>query len=561
MDGSNIGQVAPDPKDWTANPVNRVYVPSAAPEQHGYYSAVAKELGLEVHKLPPREEITAGYIRDLNQAPGILALAMEEVSDPTSNETKLAGVPFVVPGGRFNELYGWDSYFINQGLILSGQYGLARGILINFIFCIKHYGKILNANRTYYLGRSQPPFVTSMVLELYDEIKEEPGAKDLLQEGLAAAIHEYYTIWATEPRLHTGTGLSRYSPIGIGVPPETEASHFDHILGPYAEAEEMEIPQFIQKYNEEEVEDRGLHEYFRHDRAARESGHDTSYRLDGCTADLATVDLNSMLYKYEKDIAYAIRTLFNNELQVPKEFQTEQNSQSGCETAEVWEERAESRRAAMNRYMWDNDQGMYSDYNCVKDAKTGYESVTTLLSMWAGVASEEQAARLVEYLSRFEEYGGLASTTLKSRGETGPERPNRQWDYPYGWAPHQTLAWTGLLKYGYLLEARRLAYKWAYMITRVFADYNGTVVEKYDVTTSIDPHKVSAEYGNQGLDFEGVPPEGFGWVNASHIFACTLLTREMREQLNRLVPYDELDQEIINASAVKEWTTLAISVT
>lgn len=552
MDGSNIGQVATDPKDWEAKSVLRVYVPRGEEEQYTYYQEIARDqshLGLEIHLLPHHEEITAKYIRDLNDGPGILALAMTKVPDGADGSTKLEGVPFVVPGGRFNELYGWDSYFINRGLNRSGQLDLARGMLKNFVFCIKNYGKILNANRTYYLGRSQPPLLTSMVLEVYNEIKHEPGAKDLLREGLAAAIQEYYTIWTSKQRLDPRTGLSRYAPIGVGVPPETEKSHFDHILKPHAEASGMEIPGYVEKYNACEIDNQDLDEYFRHDRAARESGHDTSYRLDGRTADLATVDLNSLLYKYETDIANAIRTVFDNELGLPEEFQTKENRETGFETPEIWEERAKTRRDAMNQYLWDEEKGMYYDYDCAQQAHTGFESATTFVSMWARIPSEHQAAKLVENLSKFEEYGGLASTTLESRGETGPERPNRQWDYPYGWAPHQDLTWTGLLHYGYVKEAQRLAYKWLCMITQVFADFNGTVVEKYDVTRQVDAHKVSAEYGNQGLGFKGVPPEGFGWVNAGYVVGCELLTPELRKEVGRLVPYELLDEELINNSA------------
>ena len=102
----------------------------------------------------------------------------------------------------------------------------------------------------------------------------------------------------------------------------------------------------------------------------------------------------------------------------------------------------------------------------------------------------------------------LLSGTKESRGRIGLDRPNRQWDYPFGWAPQQMLAWTGLQRYGFEDECQRLAYRWLYMITKAFSDFNGVVVEKYDVTRPIDPHKVEAEYGNQGADFKGVPREG-----------------------------------------------------
>ena len=111
-------------------------------------------------------------------------------------------------------------------------------------------------------------------------------------------------------------------------------------------------------------------------------------------------------------------------------------------------------------------------------------------------------------LPKFEAFRGLVSGTERSRGKINLERPNRQWDYPFGWAPQQMLAWAGLEQYGYGEDAQRLAYKWLYMVTKAFVDFNGVVVEKYNVTRELDPHKVEAEYGNQGADFKGVPREG-----------------------------------------------------
>ncbi len=115
---------------------------------------------------------------------------------------------------------------------------------------------------------------------------------------------------------------------------------------------------------------------------------------------------------------------------------------------------------------------------------------------------------MAKALPKFEEVGGLAASSRASRGEIGPDRPQRQWDYPFGWAPQQMLAWTGLIRYNYTEEAERLAYRWLLMITRAYHDFNGVVVEKYDVTRVVDPHRVDAEYGNQGLDFQGVAKEG-----------------------------------------------------
>ena len=144
-----------------------------------------------------------------------------------------------------------------------------------------------------------------------------------------------------------------------------------------------------------------------------------------------------------------------------------------------------------------------------------YESSTCFWALWAGLATPEQAQEMVpKALQLFEVTGGLVSGTEDSRGRIGVDRPSRQWDFPYGWAPHQMLAWVGLEKYGYLVETRRIAYRWLYTLTKSFFDYNGVVPEKFDVVNIT--HKVHVEYGNVGADFKFVVREGFGWMNASY---------------------------------------------
>lgn len=540
IDGHNIGEAGRDPKDWTDDPRPRIYVPPGAPAQLEYYRNIAKdhpELRLDVQLLD--SNITSEYVKDLNNKPGLLALAMHPKYNESTMKEDLIGVPFVVPGGRFNELYGWDSYMISLGLIVSDRVDLAKAMVINFCFCIKHYGKILNANRTYYLSRSQPPFLTDMALRVYDRIKTEPDAKEFLRNAILAAIKEYYSVWVSAPRFDPATGLSRYRPEGKGVPPETEPSHFTHILTPYAEKHGMEFRDFVEAYNHSEIEEPELDEYFLHDRAVRESGHDTSYRLEKVCANLATVDLNSLLYKYEVDIAMVIRTHFNDRLDIPEEFRTESSRDITHESSAVWDRRARRRKMRMDSHLWDQEKGMFFDYDTAKNQRTSYETATTFWAMWAGLATPRQAADMVEKaLPRFEAYGGLVSGTEDSRGPVGLERPNRQWDFPYGWAPQQMLAWAGLLRYGYEEEAKRLAYKWLFMITKAFVDFNGVVVEKYDVTRPIDPHRVDAEYGNQGVDFKGAPREGFGWVNASYVYGLEILNAHMRRSLGAITPYE-----------------------
>ncbi|KAF7594604.1 alpha,alpha-trehalase nth1 [Aspergillus hancockii] len=508
IDSSNIAMVARDPKDWTETPKGRIYVPAGAQDQFEYYSKFSlehPEANLEVVLLP--EKITASYVRDLNDAPGLLALAVEKSFNLLTEQDEIRGLPFVVPGARFNELYGWDSYFIVLGLLRSGHEDLARSTILNFCFCIEHYGKVLNANRTYYLCRSHPPFLTDMALETYQHMKHQPGALDLLRQATQAAIKEYYTVWNCAPRLDAATGLSRYQADGLGVPPETEKAHFSHILTPYAARHNLAIDDFVRAYNRGAIIEPDLDEYFLHDRSLRESGHDTTYRLENVCADLVTVDLNSLLYKYERDISFIIRTYFADVFHLPSSWSG--TTSDTVETSAAWDRRARLRKARMNQYLWNEEKAMFLDYSTRTGEQMPYESVTTLWPLWARLATPQQATRLVTVsLPKFEHGGGLAACTESSRGQVGLERPNRQWDYPYGWAPHQMLAWRGLMNYGYQEEAQRLAYKWVHMMTKAFVEFNGVVVEKYDVTKPDGPHKVDAEYGNRGGDFRGVSREG-----------------------------------------------------
>ena len=509
IDGSNIGKVARDDKAADKRP--RIYIPRGAPEQHEYYTRVAREhpqLDLDVQWLAD-DPSDPDYVRDLNDHPGLLAIAMEPCGTTPDGHTDYCGLPFVVPGGRFNELYGWDSYMETLGLLIHGRVDLARSMVRHFCFCIRHYGKILNANRTYYLCRSQPPFLTDMALRVYDHIRHDPASLDFLRDALLAAIKDYYTTWMALPRYDAASGLSCYRPDGRGVPPETEATHFVNKLEPLARKYNMSYDEFIHAYNHADprIHEPELDDFFRHDRSVRESGHDTSYRLEGVSADLATVDLNSCLYKYEADIARTIRALFADALPIPPAWRAP--GQPAIETSAMWDRRATRRRNTMSRLMWSDDTGMFFDYNVVDRKQTGYESATTFWAMWAGAATPHQAAQLAaRALPRFEARGGLAAGSRASRGPISLHRPNRQWDYPYGWAPQQILAWTGFLRYGFDDVAQRLAYRWLYMCTRSFVEYNGVVVEKYDVTRQGGAHIVTAEYGNQGAGFKGAPTEG-----------------------------------------------------
>ena len=329
-------------------------------------------------------------------------------------------------------MYGCESYMETIGLLVSERIDLAKGMVLNFCFCIKHYGKIFNANRTCYLGRTQPPFLTDMALRVFETIKHEPDATTFLREAILAAIKEYYTVWMASPRLDPLTGLSRYCPEGIGVPPETEDTQFIHILEPYASKYGITYPEFIKAYNKYDrtITEPELDEYFLHDRTVRELGHDTSYRLENVAANLATIDLNSLLYKYETDIARTIETHFGGRLTIPPELcaGVQGIKPNQVETSAAWDRKAKNRRKAVDRYLWNEDSGLYFDYDTIKQEQTNYETATTFWAMWSGLAAtpRQAAALVIKALPKFEAFGGLVSGTEESRGKVGIERPSRQ---------------------------------------------------------------------------------------------------------------------------------------
>ncbi|KAF9354396.1 alpha,alpha-trehalase nth1 [Mortierella sp. NVP85] len=543
IDAEGLEMISNDPKNRSRNTAPRIYIPFGEDETFEYYNKVKiskPALRLEVEQLP--KDITPEYVQSINEKPGILALAMTKHVDEEGHET-LKGVPFVVPGGRFNEMYGWDSYFESLGLLVDGRLELAKGMVDNFVYEIQHYGKILNANRSYYLMRTQPPFLTDMMLKVYDRLPTslELENKQWLADTLTAAIKEYFTVWMSEPRYDPESGLSRFYSEGCGMPPETEATHFDHVIQPFADAMGISIEEYGKRYNERTVIEPALDTYFKHDRAVRESGHDTTYRLDNCCADIATVDLNALLYKYETDIAETIQSLFGDSFETPfftsyetRDLAEKDRPSTVVHTSAEWFERARIRQKKLNEYCWNEERGMFFDYDTRLKTMGTYESVTTFFTMWAGCADREKAERMMtSALPLFEVTGGLVSGTESSRGFITLARPNRQWDFPFGWAPHQIIAWIGFERYGFIEEARRTCYRWLYTITKSFVDFNGVVPEKFDVVNMT--HKVQVEYGNVGVDFKFIPREGFGWMNASYQVGLSYMDRGLRRALGAVM--------------------------
>ncbi|MBZ9778618.1 trehalase [Psychroflexus sp. CAK8W] len=496
--------------------IRRLYVPSTDSVGVSYFKSIESDFkNFEVVVLP--ENISPEYVKSINDKPGILSLQI------TNGE----GTPFVVPGGRFNEMYGWDSYFEGVGLNVDGRQDLSIAMIENFAYQIQHYGKILNANRSYYLTRSQPPFMTSFIRETFES--EEGLNEEWLTQMLNAALDEYFNVWMKQEKKLTATGLNRYFAEGIGIPPETEEGHFDTYLETVASQYQMPLDEFIEGYQTGAIEDEAVDEYFLHDRSLRESGHDTTWRLDGRCADLNSVALNALLYKYETDFAYLIKTYFDDSF-----LFEDQNLDEN-----YWMQIADERKLLVNQFLWNEEEGSYYDYNFKTQKPLIYDSATNFYPLWSNLASPEQADKMKDkLLQSLKAEGGILSSSKASVEQFASSEVSRQWDYPNGWAPHQMLIWKGLLNYGYNTEAEELAYRWMWMITKNAVDYNGTIPEKYDVVNRT--HKVYAEYGNVGTEFDYITPEGFGWMNASYQYGLTLLSDELRENLNALVDPDKL---------------------
>ena len=230
----------------------------------------------------------------------------------------------------------------------------------------------------------------------------------------------------------------------------------------------------------------------------RESGFDISFRFEpygAATHHFAPVCLNSLLYKTEKDLEEISRLL--------------------GKTAEAgqWKQRAELRKRQINQYLWDDQRGLFFDYDLRTGARSRYEYATTFYPLWAGLASPHQAQAVARNVKIFEQPGGLA---------TSPNDTGVQWDYPYGWAPLQLLAVEGLRRYGFTDDANRISYEFLSTVAENFKR-EGTIREKYDVVTRSSDVQVSAGYQANVV--------GFGWTNGVFLQLLQDLPKEMIDRL------------------------------
>jgi len=502
-----------DPKIATA-PV--LYLPAGLIEPQSVKTLTAscnvrvEHLPIEIHRL--------GEIDTSNfNPPGLLYLPEK----------------YVVPGGRFNEMYGWDSYFIVRGLLQAGRVELARGMVDNFFFEVENYGAMLNANRTYYLTRSQPPFMSSMVVDVYEAMQKQSAHKAVAAdhvwlERAYADLDKDYGMWTRDPHLAGDTGLSRYFDFGEGPPAEavqdetgfyrkvaqyfflhpgiadayvvdTTADPKEAVAGAPYSLQVCDAPTTMARPECEKARQFKLSaDYYKGDRSMRESGFDVSFRFGpfgSGTHHYAPVCLNSLLYKTEKDLEQISVWLGH------------------ADNAKRWNKRAEQRKKLITQYLWNEAEGLFFDFNVVTKRMSSYKYASTFYPLWAGLATPAQAKAVANNLKVFERPGGIPMST---------EDTGAQWDLPYGWGNIEMLAIGGLRRYGYTAEADRVSYEFLSTVAENFRR-DGNIREKYNVVT-----RSSEAHVQLGYEMNVV---GFGWTNAAFLELLHALPQDMVERL------------------------------
>ncbi len=423
--------------------------------------------------IPP--EIASGFESDTTEAVAehieILWEVLTRKPDSVTSGT-LIPLPnsYIVPGGRFREVYYWDSYFAMLGLQVSERWDLIENMVDNFSFLIKTMGFIPNGNRTYYQGRSNPPFYALMI-KLLAEGQGEGTLKKYLPY-----LQKEYDYW-----MNTSDLVKSTHPEGRRVVWLSDST----ILNRYYDDIPTARPESYREDVEliESMENAGEREY-RHIRAAAESGWDFSSRWfkDGQymssihTTEIIPVDLNALMYHLEMTLSEAY-------LEAKDEQQ-----------ATVYQQKAEARKAALFHYCWDEQTGFFRDYDFVAKKQTEILSLAGMYPLFFNMASPEQAERSAQLIEKeFLQSGGLTSTL---------NRTGQQWDAPNGWAPLQWIAIKGLRNYKQDELADTIKNRWINLNVEVYKK-TGKMVEKYNV------YEMGLEAGGGEYPVQ----DGFGWTN------------------------------------------------
>jgi alpha,alpha-trehalase len=342
--------------------------------------------------------------------------------------------PYTVPciDGEFQAFFYWDTYFTNVGLLLHGLVDVAKANVENMFHLIDTFGYVPNQTFVGQTNRSQPPYLSLMVREIYDRTHD--------QDWLARAhgfVEREYAFWMKD----------RITPIGLNRHYHDADDSF--LARFFDEAVAVRLP-YRARNLAEKIAMGG------HYLAEAETGWDFNPRFGGRCADFTPVDLNSNLYAYEENFAY-----FSAEL--------------GRGDDDAWSERAATRQRLMNRYLWDEGAELFLDYDYVNSRRSDVPSLAAYHSLWAGLATDAQAAKADRKLGLFERERGVAVCPRV-------ERPVRfQWDFPNMWPPLALTTATGLARYGHTASAGRIARKLCVSVEENFRR-SGRLWEKYEVT-------------------------------------------------------------------------------
>jgi alpha,alpha-trehalase len=376
---------------------------------------------------------------------------------------------YVVPGGRFGEIYYWDSYFTMLGLQQSGRQDLVADMIGDFAYLIDTYGHIPNGARTYYLSRSQPPFFFAMVG------LSSPADPAKAYARYLPELRREYAFWMDGARrLRPGTAYRHVVALSDGA-----------ILNRYWDDRDTPRDESFREDTElGRTSGRPPAQLYRDIRAAAESGWDFSSRwfadaqnratID--TTSLVPIDLNSLLFGLENAIRLGCGAAHD----------------SAC--AREFAAHVRSRHAAIDRYLWDASRGAYLDYDWPHRTPRPLVSAATLYPLFVDLASAAQAAAVGKTIAgTLLEAGGVVTTT---------QNTGQQWDAPNGWAPLQWIAISGLRRYGQTALAADIACRWMANVATVYRN-TGKLVEKYDVVDT----------GRRGGGGEYPTQDGFGWTN------------------------------------------------
>lgn len=379
--------------------------------------------------------------------------------------------PHIVPNDKkFRFIFYWDTFFMFRGLMGTKREWILKNMVDNFAYLFEKYGIIPNFNAPASMGRSQPPFFSSMILDAYSgkyfALRRKNEPKNWLKEVTACAKREYEHVWIDKNNLYhhrvEGYILNRYGDRDIG----------------YAHSSELE------------------------------SGWDFTSRFYNQCNDFLPIDLNVFLFKYERDFAKIASNLNDRE-------------EEG-----IWKKKAQERKEEINRLMWNEEEGFFYDYGYNFKRQSDFLSLASFTPLWAGLANKGQAEQMVTKLPLFETPYGLTITAKESLAKPlnlshiqKRYHPAileiitpKQWDYPNSWPPLEYLTVIGLLKYGFLDDAKRLMEKYLATHAKIFRKY-GTFFEKINAVT-----------GDRAESFHYANQPGFGWTNAIFYRYVQILT-------------------------------------